>query len=107
MKNNKTILGRLRLIGCKLQGIIDSCAAPLSNLTSFNASSNMGNCDVTAPSYPDVYYHDGEGEYPQIGDSIYSDPLGENLVTDTIIVSDEPNNVPINLEGMVTAFNCE
>lgn len=77
-RNRKNILGRLKTLDCKLQAIVDTCSEPVSLFTVFNASSATGNACVTPDlsPYDLVLYHDGEGEYPVEGDTVYTDPEG-------------------------------
>lgn len=103
MGKHKTFLKRLQAIDCTLQGIIDVCdAEPVSPYTEFNVSSATGNACITPDLTPFdlTLWHDGEGEYPAIGDTVYSDAQGEVLFTTEVNQDHElPNGTYLACDG--------
>lgn len=82
MKRNKTILGRLKTIGCKLDSIITTCSPPDSIYTSFLASTQTDDaCNTTALPLDRTLYHDGDTVLPELGDTVYEDAAGTILFT--------------------------
>lgn len=77
MKRNKTILGRLKDIRCRFDAIIDSCNGTVSTLTGFTVvEGTIDCCEGAGDSVFYTLYHNGEGEFPVYGDTIYIDAQG-------------------------------
>lgn len=77
-----------------------------TSLTAFTVNTETDSCVGSAASYPVTYYHDGANSYPTLGDTIYSDALGNNPVVSGNFVMSSPAGVTTDVNGISIAFSC-
>lgn len=113
----------------RLNAILERCKCSNTGediapgLTGFQASSQKANpCSILDIEVPKdtTYYHNGENEYPDVGDTVFTDPQG----TIPLVTSDlpafptapafqgdaahtaEPAGMPTDENGVVLSFTC-
>lgn len=77
MRRNKTIIGRLKTIGCRFDAIIEACQGEESLYTAVNGSEVTADGCISPPlELTTTYYHNGVNEVPELGDTIWVDAAG-------------------------------
>jgi len=95
--------------------IIDEFGTQEPTLKAFQASAGLDGCarDVSAPLVK-TYYHNGQGNIPQLGDTIYIDEAGTQPLDTKLLggqircyANGENNWHQTSREGVVITYPCE
>lgn len=114
MNNNPVAI--IRRIYQKTNFILKNCALACpgeegdggSGLTAFNVDLLADACNpIEAGPFPVVYYHDGAGQYPVLGDTVYEDAAGTMPASLQTFVDESPGGHQTDANGITVVLNCE
>lgn len=113
---DKNPINQVKRISNKLNLVLRNCSfgcpgeeddeTPVVTLTSFTANLDGDPCFLDAMTFPTTLYHNGEEEYPLVGDTIYSDAAGTMPLTFENFQTSLPSGVVTDGNGVSSNFSC-